>query len=594
MQVIKKGSQKPQKRPKPGGQNGSSHDHSDVDGKQKPVGGSEQKVQENGKSQTDSQKLGRPKSNKIYKCAECDYVSQRRTRWTEHMGRVHGFITERDLERQKKPEFPCDQCDKSFIFEKDLKRHMRIVHTAVSYFCSTCQKTYKSKYVYDKHIATHEEGYVQPMFCCQLCPRSFTTKFMLAHHIKSEHLGIKKTYLCPTCGKSFSQIRSYRQHANVHAGIRPFVCETCGKSFTYEKSLKEHRYMHDNLRRFPCKVCGKAFRQYTCLIIHMKVHKETKDHICASCGKGFTQKQSLIRHERIHTGDKPYTCSICQKKFSDYAVIRKHMMMCHKRNKEDWKDHIIMTIKKPQSNHYISGGPGYIPRDESTKISDYVKPSDATMVQTSNLEPGQPVPHMPGQILPVLPAEEADSNTNTSLPINNRTNDELFRKVVLADEDAQVALSKLTAVYTGANLYGSTNLIQTQEIQLTSEAKPQQTSQEQSQITLMPLNYSVSQNYPSAVNVTRPELSEEAIAHYLKNEICPNRSQSQKDVYTPMLAPLSSVVPISDSQRGQVTLTTPTSGDSIISQAALSAWGYTGYPAYYTPANFMQYQGQQN
>ena len=587
--MIRNRSEKSKKKRKVEGEDGSSLETAEAKDKGKS------KMEPGSKSEDDSQKMGRPKSNKVYKCAECDYSSGRRTRWTEHMGRVHGIITEKDLQRQKQPEFPCKLCEKSFIFEKDLKRHNRIVHTAVSQTCEVCNKTYKSKYVFDKHVATHEEGYVQPMFTCQLCPRSFTTKFMLAHHIKSEHLGIKKTYLCPTCGKSFSQIRSYRQHANVHAGIRPFQCETCGKSFTYEKSLKEHRYMHDNLRRFACKTCGKAFRQYTCLIIHQKTHKDTKDHICSSCGKGFTQKQSLIRHERIHTGDKPYTCGVCRKAFSDYAVIRKHMMMCHKKDKDTWKDEIITDVRRPLSNHYISGGPGYVPREKSTKISDYVKPSDATLVQMDNLEPGQPVPHVPGQILPIVPTEQMDSAAEVSVE-SNRTNDDLFRKVNLSEEDAQNALSRLTAVYSGSNLYTTSNLIQSQEMSLMPDIKVQQNStQEQSQITLMPLNYSLSPNYATAVSAARSidhPLSEEAIANYLKAEVCPK--QQQKD-YTPVLAPLSSLVPVSDSQlpKGQVTLTTPTSGDSIISQAALSAWGYAGYPAYYTPANFVQYQGQQ-
>ena len=550
-----------------------------------------------------SLKLGRPKSNKVYKCAECDYSSARRTRWTEHMGRVHGIITEKDLQRQKQPDFPCNLCDKSFIFEKDLKRHNRIVHTAVSQTCQVCNKTYKSKYVFDKHMATHKEGYVQPMFTCQLCPRSFTTKFMLAHHIKSEHLGLKKTYLCPTCGKSFSQIRSYRQHANVHAGIRPFQCETCGKSFTYEKSLKEHRYMHDNLRRFACKTCGKAFRQYTCLIIHQKTHKDTKDHICSSCGKGFTQKQSLIRHERIHTGDKPYTCSICRKAFSDYAVIRKHMMMCHKKDRDHWKDDIITDVRRPLSSHYITGGPGYVPRETSTKISDYVKPSDATLVNTDNLEPGQPMPHVPGQILPVtVPTTESEQSASEVSDDIIKTNDELFKKVNITDEDAQNALSRLSAVYSGSSLYTSTpSLGQAQDIALLPDIKVQpNSSQEQnqpSQITLLPINYSLSPNYATAVSAARTidhPLSEEAIANYLKAEVCPK--QQPKD-YTTVLAPLASLVPVSETQpqkgQGQVTLATPTSGDSILSQAALSAWGYAGYPGYYTPAGFIQYQGQQ-
>ena len=591
--MIRSGGEKTKKRQKLDGEDRSkmvAGDRTDKGNRRKDA------VQ---KPEDDSQKMGRPKSNKVYKCAECDYSSARRTRWTEHMGRVHGIITEKDLQRQKQPDFPCQLCEKSFIFEKDLKRHNRIVHTAVSQTCEVCNKTYKSKYVFDKHMATHKEGYVQPMFTCQLCPRSFTTKFMLAHHIKSEHLGIKKTYLCPTCGKSFSQIRSYRQHANVHAGIRPFQCETCGKSFTYEKSLKEHRYMHDNLRRFACKTCGKAFRQYTCLIIHQKTHKDTKDHICSSCGKGFTQKQSLIRHERIHTGDKPYTCAICRKAFSDYAVIRKHMMMCHKKDRDCWKDEIITDVRRPLSNHYISGGPGYVPREKSTKISDYVKPSDANLVNTDNLEPGQPMPHVPGQIFPVVPTESIDSATEVPEDIN-RTNDDLFRKVNITDEDAQNALSRLTAVYSGSNLYTTPSLVQSQEIALMPDIKVQQNSpqQEQNQITLMPLNYSLSPNYATAVSAARAidhPLSEEAIANYLKAEVCP-KQQSTKD-YTPVLAPLSSLVPVSETQpqkgQGQVAVTTPISGDSIISQAALSAWGYAGYPGYYTPASFVQYQGQQ-
>lgn len=252
------------------------------------------------------------KENQVYKCTECDYQGFRKKRLCEHMGRVHGLLANGNVPQN--PMFSCEICDKTFVFEKDLNRHKKIVHHGQIFVCLVCQKNYKSKYVYDRHVATHEEGYIQPKFKCQICEREFTTKFSLGCHIKSEHLGVKKTYSCPMCGKTFSQIRSYRQHANVHAGIRPYTCEICGKSFTYDKSLKEHRYMHDTVRRFPCTVCGKAFRQQTCLLIHMKTHKEKKDHICSVCGREFTQKQSLLRHERIHTGNKTIS-------FKDFTVL---------------------------------------------------------------------------------------------------------------------------------------------------------------------------------------------------------------------------------------------------------------------------------
>lgn len=255
------------------------------------------------------------KEKQIYKCTECDYQGYRKKRLAEHMGRVHGLLA--NGTEPENPMFTCDECDKTFVFEKDLNRHKKIVHHGQVFVCLICNKNYKSKYVFDRHTVTHEEGYIQPKFRCQICEREFTTKFSLSSHIKSEHLGMKKTYSCPTCGKTFSQIRSYRQHANVHAGIRPYTCEVCGKSFTYDKSLKEHRYMHDTVRRFQCTVCQKAFRQQTCLLIHMKTHKEKKDHICSVCGREFTQKQSLLRHERIHTGKLSFPLTrFCKQYFS--------------------------------------------------------------------------------------------------------------------------------------------------------------------------------------------------------------------------------------------------------------------------------------
>ena len=251
---------------------------------------------------TSPQNTYKETENKIYKCTECDYSGYKKNRLTEHMGRVHGLLTDHCRGTQEHKSFKCDQCDKIFVFGKDLNRHKKIVHRNDRFTCSVCEKVYKSEYVYKKHMIKHNEGYVQPMFKCQVCEREFTTKFSLSNHIKSQHLELKKTYSCPLCGKTFSQLRSYRQHANVHAGIKPYKCEICGKAFTYDKSLNEHRYMHDKERRFSCEECGKAFRQKTCLLIHMKVHSNKRDNICRYCGRGFTQKQSLLRHERIHTG----------------------------------------------------------------------------------------------------------------------------------------------------------------------------------------------------------------------------------------------------------------------------------------------------
>ena len=553
----------------------------------------------------DSQKTGRPKSNKIYKCTECEYTSHKRTRWTEHMGRVHGLLTEKDLEKQKKSQFPCRECDKSFIFEKDLKRHIKIVHTAVSHYCSVCQKSYKSKYVYDKHIATHEEGYVRSMFVCQMCKREFTTKFSLANHIKSAHLGIQKTYMCPTCGKSFNQIRSYRQHANVHAGIRPYVCEICGKGFTYDSSLKDHRYMHDNIRRFSCQTCGKAFRQRTSLQIHMKVHKDTKDHICSSCGKGFTQKQSLIRHERIHTGDKPYRCQLCAKTFSDYAVIRRHMMMSHKKDRDEWNKYIISDVKR-KNDHYIPGGPGYQSRDRKDNKT-YIKAVDANVIipRAEAPPPGTGI-NMEPLVQPVVTERQPEQGTSQPVVAPQPEEIVFHQKEEILDHNIQAMDGRIQNVFAANSIYGTATLLPQQPM-IMSSAKIVPSTTDPNQLTAVPINYTIPQNYAATIQTNSSEpLTDENIVNqisflkaepYRQTTTARPQAQQQKEIFTPVLAPLSAVTPITEAQRTtQVPFSvSPATTEAILSQAAgLTPWGYAGYPAYLNPANFAQFQGHQS
>ena len=274
-------------------------------------------------------------------CELCSYVAKKLSHLREHKRRVH--ITK---------EFKCDKCGKIFGFGKDLKRH-RQTHQKAENCCDICGKMYKGVRTLAEHKKTHETDYIKPEFPCEFCQKIFSTKYVLAYHIKSEHLGIKKTYLCPTCGKSFSQKNSYLQHANVHMGIRPYQCDTCGRSFSYEKSLKEHKYMHDDDKQFECHVCHKKFRQSSGVAIHMKIHKDHKDYVCSACGKGFSQKQALIRHERIHMGDKPFACALCRRTFTDSSILRRHMILIHKKDPKKWREDTENNVQR-RTDFFIS------------------------------------------------------------------------------------------------------------------------------------------------------------------------------------------------------------------------------------------------
>ncbi|XP_060065296.1 zinc finger and BTB domain-containing protein 24-like [Ylistrum balloti] len=284
-----------------------------------------------------------------YPCPSCSYVAKKRSQLGEHYRRNH---------RMKK--WKCEHCDRTFGIHKDLKRHV-LTHVEPQHCCDTCGKMYKSLRTFIKHKKVHEDDYEKPEYPCDQCDKRFSTKYVLNYHIKAEHMGIRKSFLCPTCGKSFTQKNSYIQHANVHMGLRPHICKVCNKSFAYEKSLKEHKYTHDEVKRFKCEVCDKLFRQSSALAIHMKVHKGGKDHLCGVCGKGFTQKQALYRHERIHNGDKPFSCGLCARKFSDTSIIRRHMILVHKKDPKRWREGVISDLKGKEG-YFIESFDGTVRR----------------------------------------------------------------------------------------------------------------------------------------------------------------------------------------------------------------------------------------
>lgn len=296
------------------------------------------------------------KKVKEYSCQFCPFTARKKNDLVKHETQMH-----------EERIWACPRCDKVYKCKRHLKEHEKTHFRELS-CCDICGKFFKGKRYMEQHRRSHEENYVKPEFECDTCKKVFSTKYVLDYHIKSQHMGIKKQFLCPTCGKSFSQKNSFLQHSNVHKGLKPYQCEHCGKSFAYEKSLKEHRFMHDNILRFKCEVCGKQFRQSTSLQSHRKIHKEAKDFLCGTCGKGFTQKQALVRHERIHNGRKPFCCGLCLRTFNDASIIRRHMILVHKKDSKEWRTDVQCDLQGSKE-YWINGKNPEMPKQRTNTQS---------------------------------------------------------------------------------------------------------------------------------------------------------------------------------------------------------------------------------
>ncbi|XP_033742251.1 zinc finger protein 808-like [Pecten maximus] len=297
---------------------------------------------------------------KIYQCVDCDFTHKSITAVREHFSRMH----------RAKPT-KCDVCHKLFPSERYAKRHCRLVHRDTQYCCDVCGKTYKILRTLEDHLKSHNDGYVKPDFPCDICKKTFSSHYVLKCHIKSIHYGENRTYLCPVCGKSFTTKHSLNMHQNIHSGNRPFTCNICGKGFMYDSALRDHKFIHSGKKKFECEICCKAFQQRSGLQMHAKIHKEKKAYECKDCGRAFIQKQSLQRHERSHKGEKPFFCKVCGRFFGDSGIIRRHLIMVHKINKDtkSWREDIV---EKGRENTEEAKGEDAISLD-AKKYSDLSK-----------------------------------------------------------------------------------------------------------------------------------------------------------------------------------------------------------------------------
>ncbi len=108
----------------------------------------------------------------------------------------------------------------------------------------------------------------------------------------------------------------------------PVVCEQCGLAFSSTQELAMHSLVSHRLYVCPC--CGKHFSQFNILNRHMIVHRGvSKLHCCPLCHKTFTQKSTLCDHMNVHSGERPYVCAYCHVSFAHKSALRRHLMEQH-------------------------------------------------------------------------------------------------------------------------------------------------------------------------------------------------------------------------------------------------------------------------
>ncbi|KAJ9167184.1 hypothetical protein P3X46_021852 [Hevea brasiliensis] len=243
----------------------------------------------------------------------------------------------------------CQECGAIFKKPAYLKQHMQSHSLVRPYVCSVddCHASYRRKDHLTRHLLTHEGK----LFKCPTgnCNIEFVFQGNVKRHVKELHsedspsakCGQKQCVCQETgCGKVFRYPSRLRKHEDSHVkleSVEAFCAEPgCMKHFSNAQCLKDH--IQSCHRYMTCEICGRKQ-----LKKNFKRHLRTHDAVCWSmkrirchfenCCHTFSNKTNLNVHVKaVHLEVRPFTCGFpgCDVRFAYKHVRDKHEQSgCH-------------------------------------------------------------------------------------------------------------------------------------------------------------------------------------------------------------------------------------------------------------------------
>ncbi|XP_052895456.1 zinc finger protein 425-like [Anopheles moucheti] len=226
-------------------------------------------------------------------------------------------------------QYKCDSCEKSFCDKMELKIHKRNHQFTV---CPVCKRTMRTDFV-KRHIArVHPDDGILPRnrsFPCDECDRVFSNDVQLKNHQLSH-----KKQGCPVCGKIVRSDYLKRhmdldhpKEVNSSDGST-YPCDQCETVLSNRYLLFFHKRTHQTEE---CPVCKETLRAgYMKIHIDMKhpdhsTLPENPAFKCDQCDKSFGYKAALTLHKRKH---RLTECPVC-KKTVRADCLKRHMDFNH-------------------------------------------------------------------------------------------------------------------------------------------------------------------------------------------------------------------------------------------------------------------------
>ena len=259
-------------------------------------------------------------SEKHFICHICGITLRSKSAFNRHM-----------LLNERKTSCSCEACSESFTNLHALRIHKEVNHCHVckksfpthsswlnhnlkhtkEYICGICNKSFLWQGKLSKHMSMHIE---KDLLQCDICNQTFRGLHLLEKH-KKTHL-CTKTAPCDKCNRTFKNLSSLEKHKLICARTVVYKCDICKKETKSLDTFEKHKSSHINEKT--CQICNKRLKGQENFEQHMARHMVK----CGDCNKLFWDRESLKKHEEIH---KMFPCEICHERFFSFTKLYKHL-----------------------------------------------------------------------------------------------------------------------------------------------------------------------------------------------------------------------------------------------------------------------------
>ena len=121
-----------------------------------------------------------------------------------------------------------DLCNRSYIYKRHLKRHIKATHDNMAYTCQKCGSLFCCTDTLSGHI---KKIHLFDDLACPVGDKCFDRIGLVAMHIKADY-NLKEMYGCTKYSMKFPRLENFDRHVNdFHGRQNSYKCSQCEEVF---------------------------------------------------------------------------------------------------------------------------------------------------------------------------------------------------------------------------------------------------------------------------------------------------------------------------------------------------------------------------